>query len=184
MSTTLVPLPPWPASPADRQRQLAELRAMFPRAACWYGDRSGLWPAAPVGAARLVEASTAAACRPGRVRHVAAGDEPSGADRGGGMSGHVRLTRELWGAVLAGLDSGHPAVRDRVYAAVLAIAPQEWDEDLRTPGMPARRLADIGVPGPRPTAAASSVPREETADGRDLAGLVRRPGEDGDRRER
>ncbi|SEG82295.1 hypothetical protein SAMN04489712_1155 [Thermomonospora echinospora] len=65
----------------------------------------------------------------------------------------VPLTRELWGAVLAGLHSDHPAVRDRVYAAVLAIGPREWDEDLETPGALVRRLADIGTPGPRPATA-------------------------------
>ncbi|SEG82299.1 hypothetical protein SAMN04489712_1156 [Thermomonospora echinospora] len=33
---------------------------MFPRAACWYGTKSGLWLAAPVGAVGLVQAPTAA----------------------------------------------------------------------------------------------------------------------------
>ncbi|MBA9002451.1 hypothetical protein [Thermomonospora cellulosilytica] len=40
-------------------RQTAELRRRFPGAACWYGERSRLWLAAPVGARGLLCAPTA-----------------------------------------------------------------------------------------------------------------------------
>lgn len=44
-----------------RARQTAELRAQYPDAQPWYGERSGMWLAAPTGADRLVSAPTAAA---------------------------------------------------------------------------------------------------------------------------
>lgn len=64
-----------------------------------------------------------------------------------GHTGGVRLTRELWGAVLHALRSGGPAVRERVAASVEAIGPVSWRTDLHEPGLLARRPADIGPPG-------------------------------------
>jgi hypothetical protein len=66
----------------------------------------------------------------------------SGADHADG----VRLTHELWGAVLHALHSDSPAVRERVAASVEAIGPQPWRADLRMPSLLAHRLVDIGLP--------------------------------------
>lgn len=44
-----------------RARQTAELRAQYPDAQPWYGERSGMWLAAPTGADRLISAPSAAA---------------------------------------------------------------------------------------------------------------------------
>ncbi|SEG78987.1 S-adenosyl methyltransferase [Thermomonospora echinospora] len=64
--------------------------------------------------------------------------------------GGVRLSRELWGAVLHALHSDSLAVRERVAASVEAIGPRPWRADLRKPGLPARRLVDIGLPSTEP----------------------------------
>jgi len=64
MSRALAPPPAWPiparTGEGARRRQLAEIHAQYPDAAAWYGEKTGLWMAAPSGATRLIQAPTAA----------------------------------------------------------------------------------------------------------------------------
>lgn len=64
MGKTLVAPPAWPAPPCTteqmRRRQLAEIRAQYPDALAWYGEKSKLWMAAPTGATAIICAPTAA----------------------------------------------------------------------------------------------------------------------------
>jgi len=63
--STIVAPPAWPIpqrTPEQiRAQQLAELRALYPDALAWYGMKSDRWMAAPTGATRIIQASTAAA---------------------------------------------------------------------------------------------------------------------------
>lgn len=60
MSTTLAPPSAWTIPHPTPERQLVQIRAQYPDALAWYGERSGLWLAAPSGADRLVQARTPA----------------------------------------------------------------------------------------------------------------------------
>ena len=64
MSSIVMP-PAWPlprtAEPEQIEFQLDWLRTEYPHAGCWYAEKCGTWMAAPAGATRLIEASTAVA---------------------------------------------------------------------------------------------------------------------------
>jgi hypothetical protein len=60
VSPTLAAPPRWAIPHPTPERQLGELRAQYPDALAWYGEKSGRWFAAPTGADELIQAHTAA----------------------------------------------------------------------------------------------------------------------------
>jgi len=56
--------------------------------------------------------------------------------------GWVMLSREMWGALMAGLCSADEEARDAVRHRLIAMALPSWCEDLDTPGVLEARLEE------------------------------------------
>jgi hypothetical protein len=60
LNSTVAVAPRWAVPHPTPERRLDQIRAQYPDALAWYGEKSGLWLAAPTGAAGLIQARTPA----------------------------------------------------------------------------------------------------------------------------
>lgn len=117
---------------------------MFPRAACWYGEASGLWLAAPVGAARLVEAPTASGLARRLAEHYRRHPERSRSGRGR-SGGQAPMGRASARRGFPGSADVLPGERDEAGRSFRPVPPHATDRGVgRAPQGAAVSRAPVG----------------------------------------